>query len=199
MHSTQLSILRHGEVQGGRIFRGSQDDPLSPKGLQQMQQRILKENQPWDRLISSPLIRCSEFAQQFSQEHGIPLQIETALKEIHFGHWEGKSYTQIEQNQKELLERFYQNPLENTPPEGESLGHFQSRIIQAVNALIVKYAGEKLLLICHGGVQKVILCHALKMPLTAMHHIDTPYAALSRLTIYHQEQEPFWLLNQHGE
>ena len=43
---TIIDLIRHGEPEGGRAFRGhSIDDPLSEKGWQQM----------WDVLAKSPL------------------------------------------------------------------------------------------------------------------------------------------------
>ena len=57
MSETQIDIIRHGEPEGGRRYRGhSIDDPLSKTGWQQMWNAI-PENPPWDHIISSPLLR----------------------------------------------------------------------------------------------------------------------------------------------
>ncbi len=34
---TIVDLLRHGEPDGGQKFRGAVDDPLSPRGWEQMQ------------------------------------------------------------------------------------------------------------------------------------------------------------------
>ncbi len=54
--NTTIDFLRHGEVAGGSYYRGSTNDPLTPKGWQQMNQAIA--NRQWDHIISSPLNRC---------------------------------------------------------------------------------------------------------------------------------------------
>jgi hypothetical protein len=44
-----LDLLRHGEPEGGRLYRGNLlDDPLSEKGWQQMQASV--NGKHWDNL-----------------------------------------------------------------------------------------------------------------------------------------------------
>ena len=198
MLDTKLSILRHGEVKGGAIFRGSQDDPLTDKGWQQLQDRLALDNSLYDMVLSSPLIRCAKFAKKYSILNKLPLTIMPAFKEIDFGDWEGKSYTQINETTPELLKKFYNNPQEHPAPNGEALIAFQDRILEAITKVTNTYRGKNILLITHGGVQKIIIAQALKMPLDAFHHIETPYACLTKLSIYHTEDYVFWLLRQHA-
>jgi alpha-ribazole phosphatase len=54
-----LDFMRHGEPVGGRKYRGQLDDPLSEKGWEQMRAAV-GEAWPWTRIVSSPLLRCSE-------------------------------------------------------------------------------------------------------------------------------------------
>lgn len=201
---TRITIIRHGEVQGGMVFRGSQDDPLSERGWQQMASRLELEGAdhyaqtPYDRVISSPLKRCSEFAKDYSKKHNIPLKKMRSVQEIHFGDWEGKSYAQIRNKDPEALKRFYQDPCEFPPPKGEALDKFQRRIIKAIRKITRKYQGYSILLVCHGGVQKMILAHALQMPLSAIHTISTAHASLSVLNYYEENGKPYWVLERHG-
>jgi len=59
--TTVIDLLRHGDVEGGDVFRGSSDDPLSDDGWRQMQD-ALEDKSGWDVIITSPLQRCCEFA-----------------------------------------------------------------------------------------------------------------------------------------
>jgi len=52
----------------------------------------------WDIIISSPLIRCYDFAKELSTKLKIPLDIEADLKEVGFGDWEGRTQTEIKQS-----------------------------------------------------------------------------------------------------
>ncbi|MEW6253578.1 MAG: histidine phosphatase family protein, partial [Planctomycetota bacterium] len=60
--STLIDLMRHGEPVGGRRYRGQVDDPLSEKGWAQMRAAV-GEAAPWHHVVSSPLLRCREFAE----------------------------------------------------------------------------------------------------------------------------------------
>ncbi len=177
---TTIDLLRHGEPQGGRKYRGSLDDPLSEQGWVQMN-ATLGEHCPWQTIISSPLVRCSAFAQQLAQRHGLPLEIEKGLQEIHFGAWEGLRPNEIDPT---ALTQFWNDPLNHTPPEAETLRDFAHRVEVAWNTVLRNYSGQQLLIVAHGGTIRALLSHVLGMPLTHTWRLDVPYAAISRVCIY---------------
>jgi broad specificity phosphatase PhoE len=43
----------------------------------------------WDRIISSPLRRCREFAERTATVSNIPLEIDEQWQEIDYGDWDG--------------------------------------------------------------------------------------------------------------
>ncbi len=90
MSKTLIDFIRHGEPVGGRRYRGSTDDPLSEKGWSQMWQAV-DQRHPWQRIVSSPLRRCAEFAEALGERHGIPVAVDARLAELGYGVWEGKS------------------------------------------------------------------------------------------------------------
>ena len=45
---TLIDILRHGQCEGGEIYRGSTDVPLTDLGWQQMRNAVASHN-GWDR------------------------------------------------------------------------------------------------------------------------------------------------------
>jgi len=90
-----LDLLRHGEPQGGRLYRGNQDDALTDKGWQQMLDST--QNKTWDFIATSPLIRCADFSKHLSATQNTPLQIFNELEELGFGDWQGRSASEIGQ------------------------------------------------------------------------------------------------------
>ena len=67
MKNTIIDFIRHGEPVGGRAYRGHNiDDPLSEKGWQQMRTAVA-DHCPWSQLISSPLLRCKDFANELAE------------------------------------------------------------------------------------------------------------------------------------
>ena len=89
-----VGLLRHGETEGGNVYRGWHDDPMTSTGWRQMKISTTRLTH-WDQIISSPLQRCSSFAKRFAQTHAIPYKEDARLMEIHFGQWEGYSAKQI--------------------------------------------------------------------------------------------------------
>ncbi len=180
--STTVDLIRHGEPVGGRRYRGHLDDPLSEKGWRQMREAV-GEHHPWDLIVSSPLVRCADFARELSARHGLPLQIEPRLKEIGFGAWEGKTADELEAAEPGCLWRFYQDPLNRTPPGAEPLAAFRDRIVAAWEALLAEHAGRHLLLVGHAGMMRMILRHVLQMPLENVFRIQVANACISRIQV----------------
>lgn len=184
--TTTIDLLRHGEPEGGRRFRGSTDDPLSDLGWQQMKERIAPHS-GWHRIVTSPLIRCQDFSTFVSKKMEIPIRIEKGLQEIHFGDWEGKTSDEIEAIDSHSIKRFWENPVVNTPKRGERIVDFSNRVLNTWHTLIEEYKGQHLLLVGHGGSHRIILTDILNLPLESMFRIEMPFACLTRVVIYHED------------
>lgn len=182
MGPTVIDLLRHGEPEGGSRYRGQLDDPLSQLGWQQMRD-LLPVNKPWQQIITSPLCRCSAFAEELARESGLPLAYEPALREIDFGDWEGQTAAALEQLDKASFYAFYDDPLNNTPPGAEPLADFQQRVMVAWEAIQAQYQHRHVLLVSHGGTIRIILAYVLNMPLASIWRLSVPYASLSRIQI----------------
>ncbi len=189
MKTTTFDLLRHGAVQGGVRFRGNIDDPLSTLGWQQMQQQTA--GLEWDAVISSPLTRCHRFASEFCIGKQIKLITENDLREIGFGHWEGKTAGQISKDDPLAIVRFYQDPVNNTPPEGEPYRAFSQRIESVLGKIISNHRGQHILIITHGGVIRTLFSQILAIPIHQTYHIDIPYACLSRFRCFHDNETDF--------
>jgi len=180
--STTIDLIRHGEPVGGRRYRGQLDDPLSEKGWQQMREAVA-DHAPWDRIVSSSLSRCSEFARELAERHTLPLTIEPRLVEIGFGEWEGRTAEELMVSDADILMRFWSDPLNNTPPGGERLADFRDRIVAAWDQLLNDFSGQHLLIVGHAGMMRMILRHVLDMPLDKMFRLQVPSAGISRIQV----------------
>lgn len=182
--TTTIDLLRHGEPEGGRRYRGQIDDPLSEKGWGQMRAAVA-DHAPWDRILSSSLSRCSAFAQELAERHQLPLELSDAFTEIGFGEWEGRTAEQLMAQQPDILYRFWEDPLNNTPPGAETLSDFEQRIIRQWEQTIQRYRGQHLLVVGHAGMMRMILSHQLGMPIANMFRLQIPNAGISRIQIDH--------------
>lgn len=194
---TTVDFLRHGEVKGKAIYRGSTDDPLSNVGWQQLSNSVAEQH--WDHVISSPLRRCLDFAQHFSKQSSTPLSIDSNWQEISFGAWEGKTAEQIELAFPNALTLFYKDPQANTPEEAESLIDFQYRVNLAWGKIISLHSNKRILVITHAGVIRCLFMLLLKLPVTSMFNIQVEHASLTRFQCFHDADNLFISLAFHNK
>ena len=180
--STTVDLLRHGATTAGARYIGSTDVPLTALGWRQMEQ-VLVGAGAWSRIITSPLRRCAEFAAQFAANAGVPLVLDAAFQEIHFGDWENCSVDELMQTDPYGLQSFWTDPLLHTPPGAESLRSFQRRVLTAWQHRIAQHAGQRILLITHGGVIRVLRCHLEQYPLSELLRLAVPLGSLHSIEL----------------
>jgi alpha-ribazole phosphatase/probable phosphoglycerate mutase len=179
---TTLDLMRHGEPVGGRKYRGQLDDPLSEKGWMQMR-RAVGEHCPWQAIVSSPLLRCADFARELAARHGLLLAMDDRLVELGFGAWEGRTADELTAEDPDALVRFRRDPVAHAPPGAEPLASFRGRILEAWNALREQHHGKHVLVIAHAGVIRMMVAHVLDIPLQHIFRRQVPSAGLTRLRL----------------
>ncbi|MBP9713459.1 MAG: alpha-ribazole phosphatase family protein [Sterolibacterium sp.] len=190
-----ITLLRHGATSAciSGVLRGRRDDPLTEEGWQQMRAATATHLHPthpetdaWQTIISSPLIRCAAFARELAQARGLPLHVDDRLSELDFGAWEGRRLDELMQDaeDKETLRRFWENPWQQPPPQGETLTAFESRIRAAWQSLLTQHAGQRVLVITHGGVIRLLLCAARGLPRHQLLQIEVANASLHTLAAH---------------
>jgi broad specificity phosphatase PhoE len=94
------------------------------------------------------------------------------MSELSFGNWEGLTSREARARDPELYQRWKESPLTARPPGGETLQELAERTIPALKAVIVRHAGEKVVLVMHSLVIRVLLCQALGAGLSAVAHLQ---------------------------
>lgn len=191
---TEIDLLRHGEPVGGRRYRGRLDDALSEKGWRQMWDAVGAYTD-WQRIVSSPLRRCSAFAAALGERLGLPVDIEPRFAEVGFGSWEGRTRGELEAENPGQVARFLRDPVGNRPPGAEPLEAFISRVYGAMDELLDTRRGQRILLVAHAGVIRAVMTRVLEMPPVAMYRI---YVANAGLTRIRTDPERSFTLVSHG-
>lgn len=188
MTVTQIDVLRHGQCEGGDIFRGHFDAQLTAAGLVQMQAACAGSKILWDVIISSPLQRCWHFAQSCAPST-TSVRTDGRLKEMSFGDWDGKNIADVWHSDEARIAAWSRDPSSVTPPNGEPLVAVDQRVAQFLEDCVNQHHGQKILLVTHGGIIRVLLTRILGMPLAHANRWEVPYGCLSRLAIYHYQNE----------
>jgi alpha-ribazole phosphatase len=176
-----FDLLRHGEAAGGSRYRGLTDDPLTPAGWQQMHDAV--GHGDWDRILTSPLARCHRFALTLAKARKLPLEVDPRLQEMDFGAWEGRTAEALMAQEPETLLRFWNDPLSNPPPGGESLLAFSARVLGAWREHASRLRAERVLMVTHGGPIRLILGHLAGSAPTELIAIPVPLASINRITV----------------
>ena len=161
MHDKNIYLLRHGDTGLKNQYVGSSDVSLSPQGLSEVVESCAYlSNINFDTILCSPMKRCVETVKNLSSSCSI--QYHDFLKEIDFGRWEKKTFEEIVESDKVEIDNWVNNPDTFTFPGGESLEHFQLRVITAAN-YIHQSESKVMLIVCHGGIIRHLVCNLLNI------------------------------------
>ncbi len=174
----KLSLLRHGEPVGGRMYRGNQDDPLTDKGWQQMLDST--QGKTWDYIATSPLLRCQDFANHLASEQSILCDSYSGFIELGFGDWQGKNSQQIGQD---LVDNFKKDPINNQPPNAQNLYEFQQQVLSAFKDIHHKHSDKSVLIVAHAGVVRVIKSYLLNLEIEKMFTIEVMSASIEQFEL----------------
>ncbi|WP_437880612.1 alpha-ribazole phosphatase family protein [Pseudomonas sp. LRF_L74] len=179
--SLGIDLLRHGETVSGGSFRGSIDDALTEQGWAQMRAAVVAGE--WDVLVSSTLQRCARFAEVLAAQRNLALELDADLQELHFGDWEGRTALQLMDTSARELGLFWEDPYAFTPPGGESLLQFESRVLSALARIARRHAGRRVLLVTHGGVIRLLVARARRLPREQLMQVEVAHGALLHLQV----------------
>jgi len=185
--SIRLWLARHGQTawNAQNRYMGQIDHALDDTGERQAAKlggRLAGET--ISAIYTSDLLRARQTASAIAAHHSCPMIIEARLREMDFGTWEGLTYAEIQEIDKINLEAWEADRLKNSPPGGESLDQFSSRVEQAYWEIIHAHPEETILVVSHGGVLKVLLCLVLDLPPERYWQIQLSPASLSEIWIY---------------
>lgn len=168
----RVTLLRHGATTMPGRYHGRTDIPLSGRGMQAMHHAL--GDMLFDRVISSPLLRCAAFAQDFAAMHDLSLDLDADWMEIDFGDWEGMSAVEIMEKNPKGLKAFWRDPIAHPPPRGEPLGKASDRVLCAWKRLP---AVPNTLIVTHSGAMRLLFCRLMGLPMSALWQLDVNHAA----------------------
>jgi probable phosphoglycerate mutase len=156
----ELVVIRHGETRANAEGRylGVLDMGLNETGWAQVDalaQELARET-PFQRLLSSPLLRARQSADVISRALALPVQVIPTFRERHVGVFEGLTQAEARSRYPELWARNITRRWDEAPTGGESLDAVIARVSSGLIALADEAQGERVLLVAHGVVAKVI-------------------------------------------
>jgi probable phosphoglycerate mutase len=165
---TRFCLVRHGQTDWnlqGR-WQGHSDIPLNLTGRKQVRALALElAGEHFDAIYSSDLQRARETAFSVARPRGLPVQLDTRLREINLGKWEGQLAVDVPGlYPREWAERQI-DPFHAQPPGGESVSDLARRSLPVFADLCARHPAGSLLVVSHGLLLAVFLCHFNGLPL----------------------------------
>lgn len=163
MHPT-LYIVRHGETDWNaeRRYQGQADIPLNDKGRAQARRNgealsaLLPAIAEVD-FVASPLSRTRETMEILRAALGLDptrYTLDDRLKELNYGHWEGKLQADLPHLDPEGLKRRAVDPYRWRPDGGESYADLLDRVLPWLETVT-----RDTLISAHGGTMRTLSAH----------------------------------------
>jgi len=157
----ELYVVRHGETQANRERRysGWTETPLTEAGLKQAEKTgyFLADFNP-HMLFCSDLQRARDTAGAIGAACGLQPVVNPLLREINFGQWEGKSFSEIDEKWPVEVKRWLDDPLTYSPPGGETVVEVSERMLSFMQKIKAKNnTSTRVVVVSHGGSIRALL------------------------------------------
>ncbi|MCY4486203.1 MAG: alpha-ribazole phosphatase family protein [Deltaproteobacteria bacterium] len=146
----RLILIRHTRpAVGDNLCYGVTDVDVAPT-FEQEAARVVASLPAVERLVTSPLRRCTRLAERIGAARGLVPAVDERLREMDFGRWEGLSWEAVERVE---LDAWAADFFHARPHGGESV----RMVVERVGAALadIGRSGVAHALVTHGGIIKV--------------------------------------------
>jgi len=157
---TRIYLVRHGatDLTAEDRFAGSTEVALSDEGRTQvaaLAQRLRCDS--LDAVYTSPMHRTIETARIIAAPHGLEPLVEPDLREIAYGHWEGRSRDEIEAAYGDEYDAWQEDPLTVAPAGGESGIDVLARALPVLRRIVQHHRDGAVLVVSHKGTNRLLV------------------------------------------
>ncbi|MCW2556384.1 MAG: fructose-2,6-bisphosphatase [Mycobacterium sp.] len=173
MRVRRLVLLRHGQTEynAGSRMQGQLDTDLSDLGRMQAvaAAEVLAKRQPL-LIVSSDLRRALDTALALGEPSGLPVSVDTRLRETHLGDWQGMTHLEVDAIAPGAR-LAWRDDARWAPHGGESRIDVAERSLPVVADLVagqaewgVDEADRPVVLVAHGGLIAALTAALLRLP-----------------------------------
>jgi probable phosphoglycerate mutase len=201
MTITRLCLIRHGETawNAERRLQGHTDIPLNAKGemqARQMAQALKDAKITFDVLYTSDLKRAADTANAVVQLFAIQAQVDSALRERHFGALQGLSINEAPLVRPDIWQAHIARDLDHELEGGESIQQLALRVQNILDQIQKQHTGKTILIVSHGGTLDMMYRIASNQSLRAERVASVPNASLNWITHRHSDG---WSVERWGD
>jgi probable phosphoglycerate mutase len=168
---TRILLTRHGHVDGIKPdrFRGRAELALTERGLAQAEALARRIAANWKpvAVFTSPLQRCVVTGGKIAAACGIASEVREGLGDIDYGAWQMRTHEEVRAEDPEAYRQWRSAPSLTRFPKGESLQDVMARATDVLREVLLRFAGQTVVLVGHDSVNRVLLVQLLDMPMAA--------------------------------
>jgi probable phosphoglycerate mutase len=183
---TVTLLLRHGQTPMSvqKRYSGRTDAPLTDTGIRQAA-AAAKRLAPAgiDAIVTSPLQRAVQTAEEVAATTGIPVLTDDGFRETDFGAWEGLTFAEVRERWPSEVTTWLADP-SVAPPGGESFTDVSERVTAALHRVLAGRARQTVLIVSHVTPIKTLVAAALLAPPAALYRMHLDVAALCEIDWY---------------
>lgn len=158
--TTRIYLIRHGEttLSAEDRFSGGTDVDLSDVGRWQVSclaKRLADDNIA--AFYCSPMRRTIETATIISSQYSKIPENRDGLREIHHGRWETMHRSDVETQYPDEYAAWQEDPFTFAVEGGESGVMVMARALPVMREIVVKHAGQRVVVVSHKATIRLIL------------------------------------------
>lgn len=188
---TTLVLVRHGVTDHtlGKRFSGglaSSNPPLNEEGRAQARatgQWLRPLADDLTRIVSSPVRRTRETAEELSEALGLEVVEEHGVAEMEFGSWDGLTYAEVHERYPDDLSTWL-GDVDAAPHGGETLRGVQARVLEGRDRLLAAHPTETFVVVSHVTPIKVLVADAVGASLDAAYRMELAPASVTVLSYF---------------
>ncbi|WP_435746553.1 bifunctional RNase H/acid phosphatase [Nocardioides sp. SYSU DS0663] len=194
---TTLVLVRHGVTAHTKEKRFSGGLASANPGLSAEGRAQVRATAQWlrpiadrvDVVVASPVRRTRESADILAEVLGRPLEEEPAFAEMEFGSWDGLTFAEVSERDREGLDAWL-GSLDVAAGGGESFRAVEDRVLAGLERVLADHAGRTVVVVSHVTPIKTLVSHAVGAPLDAVFRMELTPASVTVLSFFPDRAAP---------
>jgi alpha-ribazole phosphatase len=155
---SSLLLIRHAETDMSGRFCGHSDPPVNQAGRGQIEALLSRlQEKKIAAVYSSDLARAVTTAAALAAFFSVSCILRPALREIHFGSWEGLSWQEIEARSPTEAAQWLADYPHRAAPQGEMVADFERRALTEIGSIFDCNPRRSVAVVTHAGVMRAAL------------------------------------------
>ena len=161
---------------------GINNPPLSMAGKSHADEAAeILRNIVMEAVFSGPLKREIETAERIAAPHSMPVRTERDIRDINYGSWCGRTWSNIEENDAQMFAKFRQSPKKFKFPVGEKVKKAGKRIQSFASSTLANYVTGNVAVIADDIILYLLASQMAKVELSSIEPWKPSLGAISTL------------------